>query len=207
MTARQARLPGIGRGRGGPVARVRRGVDAQIRAQRALGHLEPVDDGLVAIARTLADDLDAEHTDEDCSRYTVATLAGRLVPVLLELRGERAGDGGDYDAELAAIVAALRDAPRPSTARPAATSSPHNSARLRRGRPYPWQWDLVDVAGELADDGAGFRYRVVVVSVPRRAGKTVATLATFLDRMELLARRALLVHRATPRRRRETVSR
>jgi hypothetical protein len=91
---------------------VRRGVDAQIRAQRRLGHLETVDDGLIAIARTLADDLDAEHTDVECSRYTVATLAGRLVPVLLELRGERRGDGGDVDAELAAIVAALRDVPR-----------------------------------------------------------------------------------------------
>jgi hypothetical protein len=59
-------------------------------------------------------------------------------------------------------------------------------ARLRRGRPYPWQWDLGDVAGEIADSGVGFRYRVVVVSVPRRAGKTVCTLATFLDRMELV---------------------
>ena len=48
-------LPGM-RGRpAGTVARVRRGVEHQLNAQRAAGQLEPVDDGLVALARTLAD--------------------------------------------------------------------------------------------------------------------------------------------------------
>lgn len=99
-----------GRGR---VARVRRGVDAQLAAQRRLGHLEAVDTGLVAIARTLADALDAEWTDTEGSRFTVGALAGRLVPVLLELRGETRDTPGDgIDAELAALVAAIRDAPR-----------------------------------------------------------------------------------------------
>jgi hypothetical protein len=50
------------------------------------------------------------------------------------------------------------------------------TARLL-GRPLiPWQRDLVDVAGELRPDG-GFRYRYVVLIVPRRAGKTLAVLA------------------------------
>ena len=94
------------------MSRIRRGVEDQLKAQRAAGQLEDVDKGLVALARTLADAADAEHVDPDGSRYTVGALAGRLVPVLLELRGERAG-GDVIDAELAALVAALRDAPRP----------------------------------------------------------------------------------------------
>jgi hypothetical protein len=107
----QLSLLGDGRGR---VARVRRGVDAQLTAQRRLGHLEPVDTGLVAIARTLADALDAEWLDAEGSRFTVGALAGRLVPVLLELRGETRDTPGDgIDTELAALVAAIRDAPRP----------------------------------------------------------------------------------------------
>jgi len=45
------------------------------------------------------------------------------------------------------------------------------------GRPMiPWQRDLADVAGELRPDGT-FRYKYVVVIVPRRAGKTLAVLA------------------------------
>jgi hypothetical protein len=46
---------------------------------------------------------------------------------------------------------------------------------------------VADVAGELADDGVGFRYRTVIVSVPRRAGKTTLTLAANLDRMDIIA--------------------
>lgn len=111
--ARQLALDGLGGA--GRVARVRRGVDAQLTAQRKLGHLEPVDTGLVAIARTLADALDSEWSDPDGSRYTVGALAGRLVPVLLELRG-MARDGADelggVDAELQRLAATIRDATR-----------------------------------------------------------------------------------------------
>ena len=95
------------------MARVRRGVEGQIKAQRAAGQLEHVDDGLIALARTLADAADAEHLDPDGSRFTVGTLSGRLVTVLLELRGERSITGEGLDAELAQLVAALRDTPRP----------------------------------------------------------------------------------------------
>jgi len=108
----QPPLPGIGGDAKGPVARVRKAFDAQLRAQRATGQIEPVDDGLIGLARTLADTIDAEVTDPDGSRFTVGALAGRLFPVLLELRGERRDSASDvgYDAELAALVAALRDA-------------------------------------------------------------------------------------------------
>lgn len=116
MTGRdraQPHLPGIGGAPG--TARVRRYVDRQLRAQRAMGRLEPVDDGLVGVAMTLADAMDAEVRDPDGSRFTVGALAGRLVPVLLELRGQPRDTASDidYDAELAALVAALRHVPRP----------------------------------------------------------------------------------------------
>jgi len=52
--------------------------------------------------------------------------------------------------------------------------------------PYRWQWDVADVAGELNDTGTGFRYPIVVLSVPRRAGKSTLTLAANLDRMDLI---------------------
>ena len=96
------------------VARVKRAVDQTIRVLRGMDALHPGDDGLVAIARTLAELVDAEATDPDGSRYTAGVLAGRLVPVLLELRGERHDAGSDvgYDAELAALVSAVRDATR-----------------------------------------------------------------------------------------------
>jgi len=58
-------------------------------------------------------------------------------------------------------------------------------ARLRGGPPYPWQWDVAEVAGEVNDRGDGFRYPIVVLSVPRRAGKTVLTLAKALRRMDM----------------------
>ena len=96
------------------MARVRRAVDLQLRAHRAMGQVEPVDQGLVGLARTLADAVDAEVTDPDGSRYTVGALAGRLFPVLLELRGERHDGAGDIglDVELQALLAEVRDAAR-----------------------------------------------------------------------------------------------
>ena len=59
-------------------------------------------------------------------------------------------------------------------------------ARLRRARPYAWQRDVADVAGELNEAGDGFRYPIVVLSVPRRGGKSTLTLAVNLDRMDLI---------------------
>ena len=113
---RQQVLTGLGAtATGGRVARVRRSVDLQLRAQRKMGQLEHVDQGLIGVAQTLADAFDAEVLDPDGSRYVEQTIAGRLVPVLLELRGERrdvAGETG-WDAELAALARAVRDAARP----------------------------------------------------------------------------------------------
>lgn len=114
MTRSDAGQLALDVGGGRRTARVRRGVDRQLAAQRALGHIEPVDEGLITIARTLADALDSEWVDPKGSRYTVSAIAGRLVPVLLELRGERRDTPGDFgvDEELAQLAAAIRDAER-----------------------------------------------------------------------------------------------
>ena len=98
-----------------PPARVRLGVQRQLAAQRRLGQIEPVDAGLVALARTLAESIDAVVVDPDGSLFTVGALAARLHPILAELRGDRVDRATDQgvDVELAALVAALRDAPEP----------------------------------------------------------------------------------------------
>ena len=82
--------------------------------------------------------------------------------------------GAGLDDEL--VAARRRDSRRRAilTARPAALKRSPTWPGCAAAMPYPWQWDVADVAGELADDGVGFRYPVVVLSVPRRAGKTHA---------------------------------
>lgn len=56
---------------------------------------------------------------------------------------------------------------------------------MKRAAPYPWQLVVNDVAGEINDAGTGFQYPIVVLSVPRRAGKTADVLATCCDRMDI----------------------
>ena len=109
-----AALPGLG-GDDGPrrVRRVRRSVDAQLKAQRDLGHLETVDEGMVGLARTLADAIDDTWAGDEPNAYTVGALAGRLFPVLQTLRGDVRGGAGDgLDLELEQLRTALRDAAR-----------------------------------------------------------------------------------------------
>ena len=152
-----------------------------------LGQLEPVDDGLVGLARTLADAIDAEP-DPDTSRFTVGTLAGRLVPVLLELRGERRDGAGDgLDAELAAARRratrhpAILTARRPvtTTARPPRPPAPR-PARTRGSGTSPTS----PASSTTTAPGSGTRSWCC--RVPRRAGKTTLTLAANLDRMDLV---------------------
>lgn len=100
--------------KGAPVARVRRYVDRQLKAQRQLGQLEPVDDGLVGIVMTLADVVDEELRAPERSAFVVITGLAKLSPMLLELRGERhTGGGAGIDLELESLTAAFRDAMRP----------------------------------------------------------------------------------------------
>jgi hypothetical protein len=83
---------------------VRRGVDATITALRSGGRLEPADAALIAMARTLADAMDDERADVDGSGFTVATIAGRLLPVVDQLRGEQAAAFDGLDAFLASMA-------------------------------------------------------------------------------------------------------
>jgi len=50
----------------------------------------------------------------------------------------------------------------------------------------PWQRLVADVAGEVDPATGRLTYGTIVVSVPRRAGKSILTLATSLQRIELL---------------------
>ena len=77
-----------------------------------MGQIEPVDEGLIGLARTLADAMDDEATNPQPNRYTLGHLAGRLLPVLLELRGSRRDSGSDvgWDEELEVLKAELRGA-------------------------------------------------------------------------------------------------
>lgn len=59
-------------------------------------------------------------------------------------------------------------------------------AALLRRPLTPWQRALADVSGEVIAPGR-FAYPIVVVVVPRRAGKTISTLATLLERVQLTA--------------------
>lgn len=58
------------------------------------------------------------------------------------------------------------------------------AAGLRRPL-LPWQRYVADVAGEM-DTAGRFAYGTVIVSVPRRAGKSILTLATSLHRAHLI---------------------
>jgi hypothetical protein len=73
-----------------------------------------VDDGLIGVAMTMADVIDAEVSARDRSAFVILTGCAKLVPVLLQLRGDVADDGSaGADVELAALAAAFRDAPGP----------------------------------------------------------------------------------------------
>jgi hypothetical protein len=79
-------------------------VDQTIAALRSTGRLEAVDAALVAMARTLADAMDDERADGDGSSYTVAAVAGRLFPIVEELRGERTAGLDELDDFLATMA-------------------------------------------------------------------------------------------------------
>ena len=68
--------------------RVRRTLDGSLRALRAAGKLEDADDMLVGLARTLADEIDDEHTSAehahvvDGDHITVKTQAGDTTTIV-----------------------------------------------------------------------------------------------------------------------------
>lgn len=75
---------------------------------RELGRLEPIDAGLVALARVAADELDDACHDTDESRYTRATLIARYAQVLDTLTLH---DADDYGPSLDELLAEMDDPP------------------------------------------------------------------------------------------------
>ena len=112
MPRRQDPLPGITPADGARVARTRRYVDRQLRAQRGMGQLEPVDEGLIGLVMTAADAIDRDVLDPDVSSFTLYRGIDVTARLLLELRGERRDAAGDvgYDDELARLEAEIRNA-------------------------------------------------------------------------------------------------
>lgn len=91
------------------VARMRRELDVTVRALRSSGRLETVDSARIALARTLAELVDAEVSDVEPSRYVAGILAGRLRDAIGDLHAvggpTPAADGLDllFDAVTAAL--------------------------------------------------------------------------------------------------------
>ena len=90
--------------------RTRRGLDDTLKALRNLGRLEAVDTALVALARVVADELDAACSDPEESRYTRGTLTAHYHRVLTHLLA-RPDAPATTDDELADLFAAMGDHP------------------------------------------------------------------------------------------------
>jgi hypothetical protein len=93
----------------GVTVRARRGLDAQLREQRRLGQLEPVDEGVVAVLRDWADTLDTARADGE-SAYTLSNGYRLLIEAMWRLRGDTLPTDASVgaDLELAALVAAIQ---------------------------------------------------------------------------------------------------
>lgn len=93
------------------IGRVRRGFDTTLAAARARELADPIDAARVALARVLADELDATIADPDESRYTVATVAGRYRDALADMLTAFGLRDDRDELTLADMLAALPDAP------------------------------------------------------------------------------------------------
>ena len=88
--------------------RARRGFDAGLAALRRDELLDPQLEGLVALGRVLADELDGAAADDDESRFVRARVAAAYQAALVALLDRTAGSpaaGGD--AALTQLLAAL----------------------------------------------------------------------------------------------------
>lgn len=88
----QMRLPGTTKPR--RKGSVYRGLNTTVRLLRDTGRIEEVDTAVVALARTLADNID-QLDAEGGSQFTIASLAGRYVTVLEVIYGRNDTHGPD----------------------------------------------------------------------------------------------------------------
>lgn len=115
MTGSDTRLFEL-RPRRRPIGRVRRGFDATLAAARARELHDALDAARIALARVLADELDATIADPNESRYTVATVAGRYRDALADLLSAFGVRDDRDELTLADMLAAVPDTPGPVAA-------------------------------------------------------------------------------------------
>lgn len=156
---------------------------AHVRQLRDAGVLGPGHELQAAIVQDLAASM------VRAPGYAKAQLAKELAGALDRLPVPAAGDAWDTWAALArklhtrqAHPAPPRYATRPT---PGAAHEADGVALVSAllGRPLmPWQWQVARVATERTPDGSRYRYRRVVVTVPRQAGKTTLLGSIFTHR-------------------------
>jgi hypothetical protein len=105
--------PPLFRTRRAAKGRVEVAVDRAVAVARRDQALTPVDDGLVAVARTVARALDQAAAEQD--KWAVARLAGELSSTLARLRLDPSSRGGDRDS----LANFLADLARPTPGTPA----------------------------------------------------------------------------------------
>ena len=74
------------------IGRVRRGWDVTVRAARATGRLEPIDEAVIALGRVVADDADACGRDGDVSPFVRNALYRTMLDVVTTFRDQTRPD-------------------------------------------------------------------------------------------------------------------
>jgi len=149
-------------------------VDAQLAAMEARGLLSDTTLGICAIIRRLAAVIDREYKG-----YAVAQASAELRAALDSLPKPAAGNTWDMIAGVLATLSTGGAVAAPAAYATAPTEgAPHQADAVAAvaavfGRPLmPWQLQAARILTERTDDGRRWRYKLVVITVPRQAGKT-----------------------------------
>jgi hypothetical protein len=90
------------------IGRVRRGWDVTVRAARATGRLEPIDEAVIALGRVVADDADAAGRSDDVSPFVRNALYRTMLDVVTTFRDQTRPDADAHS--LDDLLAGLVDA-------------------------------------------------------------------------------------------------
>ena len=88
------------------IGRVRRGWDVTVRAARATGRIEPIDEAVIALGRVVADDADAAGRSPDVSPFVCNALYRTMLDVVTTFRDQTRpdADAATLDDLLAGLV-------------------------------------------------------------------------------------------------------
>jgi len=88
------------------IGRVRRGWDVTVRALRATGRLEPIDEAVIRLGRVVADQADAIEHDPEQSPFVRNALYKTMLTTIVTLRDQTRPDAdtASLDDLLAALV-------------------------------------------------------------------------------------------------------